>query len=433
AFKEALEQAQTVRFGVVQTIGPACFVVRNLDESTGPSAKFRVKISNTHACSCSGQGRKGDRTNEEYCPHVLFVLHKVLRLSAEDPLLWQLALCDREVEDILSVRSAPSACSSNSKAISAPTSVGDGSVKRREIETTTDLCPICHDLLGPDDDFLTYCRYACGGNIHVDCMKAWADHNTNTATQEVSCPLCRVGWPPGTRTELQRKMDRLRATKLAAFPRTRCWKCRTAPIRGKYFQCLLCYRKGEFCQHCYQCHAQDTGHPFVVLKNPRKFAPLPVTPDGCAWAQDSGQTATVQSTGAPSTFRALVGNIIDTFIESNDERLSLCKWPCGHSFNASRTDIRWSIPCPVCGEVGLPGLAKLFEYYGKSASLDEQRDTDKVEMSIGPAVARLPGVCRSLKPRRRSSLRSRTVGARDASPPPETLSINGAGMHVKKL
>ncbi|KAF4714345.1 hypothetical protein FOZ62_016922, partial [Perkinsus olseni] len=162
---------------------------------------------------------------------------------------------------------------------------------------------------------------------------------------------------------------------------------------------------------------------------------------------DSGRTAPVQSTGAPSTFRALVANIINTFIESNDERLSLCKWPCGHSFNASRTDIRWSIPCPVCGEVGLPGLAKLFEYYGKSASLDEQRETDKVEMSIGPAVARLPGVCRSLKPRRRSSLRSRTVGARDgegrsvavviahasASPPPETLSINGAGMHVKKL
>ncbi|KAF4702908.1 hypothetical protein FOZ62_010213, partial [Perkinsus olseni] len=166
AFKEALEQAQTVRFGLVQTIGPACFVVRNLDESTAPSAKFRVKISNTHACSCSGQGRKGDRTNEEYCPHVLFVLHKVLRLSAEDPLLWQLALCDREVEDILSVRNAPSACSSNSKAISAPASVGDGSVKRREIEPTTDLCPICHDLLGPDDDFLTYCRYSCGGNIH---------------------------------------------------------------------------------------------------------------------------------------------------------------------------------------------------------------------------------------------------------------------------
>lgn len=44
-------------------------------------------------------------------------------------------------------------------------------------------------------DFLLviiYCRYGCGNNVHVKCMKVWAEHQRSTGENIIKCPLCRV-------------------------------------------------------------------------------------------------------------------------------------------------------------------------------------------------------------------------------------------------
>ena len=39
---------------------------------------------------------------------------------------------------------------------------------------------------------IIYCRYGCGNNVHVKCMKVWAEHQRSTGENIIKCPLCRV-------------------------------------------------------------------------------------------------------------------------------------------------------------------------------------------------------------------------------------------------
>ncbi|KAF4676994.1 zinc finger SWIM-type containing 2 [Perkinsus chesapeaki] len=305
SFEEALRQAQTERLCVVQNIGPACFVVRNLDDST---SKYRIKISNTHTCTCGNVKRE---SVAEYCQHVL------------------------EVEEILSVRRGAYASSSSTKgrvdmtAKVDNTAVKGDSVERREVDGESDLCPICHDLLGSDLDFLTYCSASCGANVHT----------TTSVVQRGKYPARFVGY-----TGHQEPGQTFTANGLG---------CRSP-------SCLL----SSALDDCFEAHARDTDHPMVALNNPRKFIPIPA------------------SAGAPHSFRNLVTKAISTISKSVDERFSVCAWPCGHTFTLETIQIRWSTPCPVCGMSGLPGLAKALEYYGKAVAGEKPREADVLDMSV---------------------------------------------------
>ena len=39
---------------------------------------------------------------------------------------------------------------------------------------------------------IIYRRYGCGNNVHVKCMKVWAEHQRSTGENIIKCPLCRV-------------------------------------------------------------------------------------------------------------------------------------------------------------------------------------------------------------------------------------------------
>lgn len=38
-----------------------------------------------------------------------------------------------------------------------------------------EVCCICHELMKEDEN-LTYCKFGCGRNLHIDCIEVWVKH-----------------------------------------------------------------------------------------------------------------------------------------------------------------------------------------------------------------------------------------------------------------
>ncbi|NWS54189.1 ZSWM2 ligase, partial [Chunga burmeisteri] len=66
----------------------------------------------------------------------------------------------------------------------------DRCIDQKEIDEE-DVCPICQKELLKKMLPITYCRKSCANNIHIKCMKTWADHKMNWRMTLVKCPLCR--------------------------------------------------------------------------------------------------------------------------------------------------------------------------------------------------------------------------------------------------
>ncbi len=115
-----LQEAAESRLCLVQELGPTCFLVRpmNREATTGsdldadpgaasaaapvssapaPIATYKISVGEHQRCTC------GDR---ELCVHILFVMLKVFRLAADDPLVWQRSLVDAEISKLLAQRAA---------------------------------------------------------------------------------------------------------------------------------------------------------------------------------------------------------------------------------------------------------------------------------------------------------------------------------------
>ena len=39
-------------------------------------------------------------------------------------------------------------------------------------------------------------RQGCGNNIHIKCMKVWAEHQKSQGAQLIKCPMCREDFGP---------------------------------------------------------------------------------------------------------------------------------------------------------------------------------------------------------------------------------------------
>lgn len=153
--------------------GPTSFVVRE----DGEEAKRRVRIGAENACSCGGGGRS------ELCAHIVFVFVKVLGVPKGNPLVWQLSLIDRELDEALkcdmAMRRSEEAIKRASNLDPAKTvqTGKTGSKAARKPLTDEDPCPICYDgLAGDDPDRVLWCRHGCGTNIHARCLRIWFDH-----------------------------------------------------------------------------------------------------------------------------------------------------------------------------------------------------------------------------------------------------------------
>ena len=137
---------------------------------------YTVIISHLPTCSCPNTSFKRNDSGQALCKHVLYVLHYVLK--APEHLRYQNAFLTSELKEI----------TDNAPAL--PTAViemeetHDGN--RKPVE---DDCPICC-MEFTKDDKVTWCRAACGNNIHQECFDLWA----KTRKNNVTCPYCRTLW-----------------------------------------------------------------------------------------------------------------------------------------------------------------------------------------------------------------------------------------------
>ncbi|RKO87683.1 hypothetical protein BDK51DRAFT_16435 [Blyttiomyces helicus] len=210
-----IEDASTASFCVVQELGPLSFILRpstdhtaeDRTEERAPSEKIKVGLGALQTCTCSVFAAEG-----ELCVHILWVLLKIFRVPPESEFVYQLALVDREIAEVLigrkkkvgswslilvsivltelavlqkiSVGHSPSRGSK----ISAGPAKANG-LEPRSIEEN-DVCPICQELLLEPQSPLTHCRLGCGNSLHIKCVKVLMDHHTNTlGLDRVKCPV----------------------------------------------------------------------------------------------------------------------------------------------------------------------------------------------------------------------------------------------------
>ncbi|MEW5298888.1 MAG: hypothetical protein WDW36_001962 [Sanguina aurantia] len=141
----------------------------------------------------------------ELCLHTLFVLVKVLRVPPSNPLVWQLSLTDRELEEALRCsilpQMLPKAQRGKRSGETADDLANGAAVKRRTVEEE-EPCPICYDgMAGAALEMLVWCRQGCGHNVHGKCMGVWADHQVRSLGKELTCPMCRTEWGGGVQVE----------------------------------------------------------------------------------------------------------------------------------------------------------------------------------------------------------------------------------------
>ncbi|GLI66528.1 hypothetical protein VaNZ11_010403 [Volvox africanus] len=260
---DLLQQVGTLQLFLVQRPGPTSFIVRE----EGSEVKRKVQIGSRIICSCSPVGANG--TSKELCLHILFVMVKVLRVPVSNPLLWQLSLSDRELEEVLRCAMQPERPPREVVKVKPSTEkMSTGQVKRREIDEE-DPCPICYeDMIGQDLDNLVWCRFGCGRNVHGKCMGVWMEHQVQSLGKELTCPLCRSEWgefkwrpPPPKRKVREERKD--------VHYGTHCGACKKAPLVGKRFRCLICADL-DLCEGCFT-GGHHPQHPFAVKATPKSF------------------------------------------------------------------------------------------------------------------------------------------------------------------
>lgn len=137
---------------------------------------YTVTISHMPTCTCP-VGLFQRRGEQSCCKHVLYVLHNVLK--APNDLLHQNAFLSSELREIFA--GSPALSSEIAEEENTPT---DGN--RKELGGD---CPICFTEFEQDED-ITYCRAACGNNIHKACFDQWE----RTKPGKITCPFCRAPW-----------------------------------------------------------------------------------------------------------------------------------------------------------------------------------------------------------------------------------------------
>ena len=198
---------------LLAALGPTSFMVGE----QGDAKRRRNKVTiGPQRCSCRA-------TTTVPCPHVVFVMTRVLRVPPESPLVTQARLSEREIDWVLACRERAAAARAEEEALAARRAIAQrnrallgavpvatpplaptspcGTVRRTL--TPGDECAVCLDPihLPPDGSDaeggpaaarrchrpLTWCRAECGKNFHFDCLSRAVQYNP-------VCPLCRAPW-----------------------------------------------------------------------------------------------------------------------------------------------------------------------------------------------------------------------------------------------
>jgi E3 ubiquitin-protein ligase ZSWIM2 len=335
-----LSQVSTCGLLLMQQPGPTSFVLKDPTSNK----KFKVSIGDVHQCSCRGAA-------SELCLHIIFVLSRVFRVPADNPLVWQRSLLEAEVDQLIrghiskvnqrrrrngaGLQDASAECGPDGRRV----------VARRPVEED-DTCPICCDDIH-EDRALVYCRFGCGNNIHSSCFKQYATHNS-TNPSPLLCPLCREQWGPlGVE---------------GAVHNVACSDCR-GPITGDRYKCAFC-ASYDLCSSCFQSPLIHPQHPFNVASGPN----LPFHPATRPVAQRSAASAPPAVPGAefvhpwmlrdlgPDDYDALL-QLDDDVTNTRDEKLlpeqarSLKK----HSWTRRNEVMESCDTCAICMEVFVEG------------------------------------------------------------------------------
>ncbi|NWQ75561.1 ZSWM2 ligase, partial [Columbina picui] len=120
------------------------------------------------------------------------ILLKKYRLPRDHEYASKLGLLEREIEDVLQ-RLHQERTQNPEETLFSQTlhQENDRCIDQKEIGEE-DVCPICQEELLQKMLPITYCRYSCGNNVHIKCMKIWADYQDELENDSVvKCPLCR--------------------------------------------------------------------------------------------------------------------------------------------------------------------------------------------------------------------------------------------------
>jgi hypothetical protein len=152
---------------------------------------YNVEISQVPKCNCpdfvkrtSGQSSSPPGP----CKHILFVMHRVLKVDQLDAMLYQVSLTCDELERMF--REAPLApCAT----VLADDAVRSKFRESEELETGPKHlegdCSICMEGLSDESKIVSVCS-TCENGIHATCMQMYL----RAGAGGPKCPLCRSQW-----------------------------------------------------------------------------------------------------------------------------------------------------------------------------------------------------------------------------------------------
>lgn len=143
---------------------------------------------------------------------------KIFRIGESDPLLWQLSYIDSEISKI--IQSKYTARPNQSRQVFERQRAAQHQqqrdisnlnpnkdkpdlrqkVARMQLEAD-EMCCVCHETMKEDEN-LTFCKFGCGRNIHIECIEVWVKHKLSNG-QKITCPLCRTDWGPNALEDLK--------------------------------------------------------------------------------------------------------------------------------------------------------------------------------------------------------------------------------------
>jgi E3 ubiquitin-protein ligase ZSWIM2 len=296
-------------FMLMKRKGPTSFVVHE----RGRHLPFTLSLGAAQTCSCGGglnpkpvnqhpssrlvaearrlagaatRGDASDRLRSpnasshdaEVCAHILFVMTKVLRVPRSNPIVWQVSLVDRELDEALRCERGGGGRQRNTlrdanREETRRRNVADSSSSKNASKTVSarplepdEPCPICYDPMTDNAHGvrrLVHCGEGCGRSVHGRCLAAFKAH-LKSSEAELTCPMCRCHWgdfqwPP------PRHMERTAYGRTPGGTSAACGGCQASPIQpGDGFKCVAC-DSFHLCRTCFDggvCHAT---HPFVRL------------------------------------------------------------------------------------------------------------------------------------------------------------------------
>ena len=267
------------------------------------------------------------------------ILLKKFRVPRENPVIWQLGLIEREINEILlgHLRKQSPVHSSSQK----QQQLTDKATVQRDIGPD-DVCPICQDKLlnSVSQKALTFCRYSCGKSVHLKCMKIWAEHQKSTGESVVRCPLCRENFGPIT--EMPSKSPRrVRAEKAFLHLGMACTHCHVCPIAGKCYRCCQC-ASYYLCHACFSSNQVHLLHSFEV----RQHCNQP-------WreAERPRESTSIPPSDSPALPPALINSLQSRSLTENDYEILL-------QLDNSNTTTSASMVAPPTGRGGVSSQSR---------------------------------------------------------------------------